>query len=87
MLASLHDDPLGPKLSEIGCPALVVVGDKDPMGPRASEILAEELPDAELHVLPGCGHWVQVEAAGQLASRLDAWLGGRLGIAARGGAE
>jgi pimeloyl-ACP methyl ester carboxylesterase len=87
MLASLHDDPLGPKLSEIGCPALVVVGDKDPMGPRASEILSEELPNAELQVLQGCGHWVQVEAAGQLVSRLDAWLDGRVGIAERGGAR
>ena len=73
-LRSLHDDPLTPKLAEIACPVLLVVGDGDPMGPRASSILAEHFPDAELVVVPGCGHWVQVEQPEALLEAIDGFL-------------
>lgn len=74
MLASLHPDPLTPRLREIASPALVLVGEKDPMGTKASEILARELPCAKLEVVPGCGHWVHVDAPDAMIASLDTWL-------------
>ncbi len=74
VLAHLHADPLTPRLREITCPALLLVGEKDPMGTRASEILAGGLGSATLEVLPGCGHWVQVDAPAAFVASLEAWL-------------
>lgn len=73
-LKSLHDDPLTPKLREIACPVLLLVGEKDPMGPKASEIIAAKLPDARLEVVPGCGHWVHTEEPDVTLRVLDAWM-------------
>ncbi len=75
-LKSLHSDPLTPKLATISCPALLLVGENDPMGPRASELIAQALPSgaASLTVLPGCGHWIHVEAADSVLEALDGWL-------------
>ena len=73
-LKSLHEDPLTPKLAEIACPVLLVVGDGDPMGPKASSILAEHFPDAQLVVVPDCGHWVQVEKPDALLAAIDDFL-------------
>ena len=43
-------------------PVVVVAGDKDRVVPlRQSEILAEEIPDAELVKVPGAGHVVILE--------------------------
>lgn len=72
-LKSLHEDPLTEKLDAIGCPALLLVGANDPMGPKASEIIAKQLPDATLEVVPDCGHWVQVERPDTVLAALDRW--------------
>ncbi len=72
-LKSLHEDPLTPKLAEIRCPALLVVGEQDPMGPKASAIIAERLPDAHLEVVPDCGHWVHVESPDAVLKAFDSW--------------
>ena len=76
-LKSLFDDPLTPKLSAIACPVLLLVGEKDPMGPKASEIIASKLPDAELTVVPGCGHWIHVEEPDVTLRAYDRWAAGR----------
>ena len=73
-LQSLYRDPLTPKLATLGCPALVLVGEKDPMGPKASGIIAEQLPDATLREIPNRGHWLHVEAADLVIEALDPWL-------------
>lgn len=73
-LKSLYTDPLTPKLGDVRCPALLVVGSVDPMGPRASEIIAEQLPDATLEVLAERGHWTHVEAPDEVVAALDPWL-------------
>jgi pimeloyl-ACP methyl ester carboxylesterase len=75
-LKSLSEDPLTPKLSALACRALLIVGEKDPMGPRASEIIHDAIPAgaATLQVLPGCGHWIHVEAADAVASAIGSWL-------------
>jgi 3-oxoadipate enol-lactonase len=75
-LKSLHTDPLTPKLGQIGCPALLVVGEKDPMGPKASANIAAEFAQgrATLHVLPGLGHWTHVQAPDVVAQAIADWL-------------
>jgi 3-oxoadipate enol-lactonase len=72
-LKSLYDDPLTPKLGQIACPVLLIVGENDPMGPKASSIIAEQLPNAELHVVPDCGHWVHVERPEAVQEAFDGW--------------
>jgi pimeloyl-ACP methyl ester carboxylesterase len=76
MLGSLHSRPLTPELEKLACPVLLLVGEKDPMGSRATEIIAESLPAgaATLQVLPGCGHWIHVEAAAAVTDAIDRWL-------------
>ena len=75
-LKSLHSDPLTPKLDAIACPTLLLVGENDPMGPHASEIISHSLRKglATLEVLPGCGHWIHVEAADAVIDAVDRWL-------------
>ncbi|MFP6579580.1 MAG: alpha/beta hydrolase [Myxococcota bacterium] len=76
MLKSLFDDPLTPKLSELRCPVLAIVGEKDPMGSRASEIVFSALPagSAELLSIADRGHWLHVEAVDEVVAALDRWL-------------
>jgi len=76
MLTSLHRDPLTPRLAAIACPVLLLVGEKDLMGPKASQTIRDALPPrhAELVVMPGCGHWLQIDAPGQVIAALDRWL-------------
>ncbi len=50
------------QLGDIGCPALVVVGERDEAYLRASEVLAQRLPDAQRVVIPDAGHIVNLEA-------------------------
>jgi 3-oxoadipate enol-lactonase len=45
------------ELHQIGAPALVVAGEEDLLKPRRyAEIIARELPRAELAIIPGAGH-------------------------------
>ncbi len=76
-LKSLFDDPLTPKLEQISCPVLLLVGEKDPMGPKASKIIASKLADAELEVVPGCGHWIHVDEPDVTLGALDRWMKGK----------
>lgn len=52
----------GADLGRIACPALVVWGDRDPYLPtRFAEAYARALPNAELAVFAGAGHWPWVD--------------------------
>lgn len=54
----------GERLHELQVPTLVVWGEEDRMLPaRHAQKTSERIPDAELHVLPGCGHLAQIERA------------------------
>ena len=45
------------ELESIGQPACVIVGERDMLKPvHFSETIAERIPNAELHILPGAGH-------------------------------
>jgi len=64
-----------PTLKGIRCPTLVLVGDSDQLTPpeRAAEI-AEGIPDAELVVVPECGHLSTLERPAAVNHALRAWL-------------
>ncbi len=52
-----HDLHMTDELSEIKCPALVVVGEEDILKPyKFSKILADNIPNSEFAVIPGSGH-------------------------------
>ena len=53
-------------LADVGCPALVLVGDQDAPFRKPSERMAATIPDARLAVLPDAGHSPQFESP-------DAW--------------
>lgn len=52
-----HDLNMTGELSEIKCPALVVVGEEDILKPyKFSKILADNISNSEFAVIPGSGH-------------------------------
>lgn len=56
--------------------ALVIHGREDRMLPvRAGYYLAEHLPNAQLHVFPHAGHWIQIEQAQRFAAEALLFLG------------
>jgi pimeloyl-ACP methyl ester carboxylesterase len=62
-----HADPerlaaAGSDLGEIACPALVLWGDRDPYLPaRFAKAYAEALPDADVELVQGAGHWPWID--------------------------
>lgn len=59
-------------LKQMTCPVQIIWGDKDALcvptiQPRVDEVRAAR-PDIRVDVIPGAGHWVQYEAAGQVNS-------------------
>ncbi|MEV8451599.1 alpha/beta hydrolase [Streptomyces sp. NPDC052095] len=64
------------ELAAITHEALVLHGREDRMLPvRAGYYLAEHLPNAQLHVLPHAGHWIQIEQAERFAEQAKLFLG------------
>ncbi|HEX5690693.1 MAG TPA: alpha/beta hydrolase [Roseiflexaceae bacterium] len=62
-------------LHEITCPALVVGGAADPTTPaHHAHELAAGLPHAELHMIPGAGHWLVKTHTQALLDLLTGWL-------------
>ncbi|HZH05576.1 MAG TPA: alpha/beta fold hydrolase [Lautropia sp.] len=48
--------------ARITCPTLLVTGDQDGVAPPQSvRHMGDKIADAQVHVLPGCGHWTPVE--------------------------
>jgi 3-oxoadipate enol-lactonase len=61
--AALASLDLRPELSKVKVPVLVLVGEHDEATPPPmSHELAELLPDAQLHVIPGCAHVPQLQS-------------------------
>jgi pimeloyl-ACP methyl ester carboxylesterase len=64
----------GARLGELGCPALVLWGADDPYIPlEFAHRYAEVLPDAELDVAEGAGHWPWIDRP-ELVDRVLAFL-------------
>jgi pimeloyl-ACP methyl ester carboxylesterase len=52
----------GRDLGRLTCPSLVVWGDRDPYLPaRFAEAYARVLPDSDLAIFPGAGHWPWID--------------------------
>ena len=83
---SLATLDLRPRLGEIRCPTLVVVGDRDEATPVAmAETLAARIPGATLRVLGPAGHLVTEERAAELNAALLVFLAE--GVRAPGGSD
>jgi len=63
------------RLNEIQVPACIIVGEKDLLkGPKYAQIIAGQIPQAELHVLPGSGHATCWERAAEFNSVILGFL-------------
>ncbi len=63
------------RLNELQLPALVITGDDDRIVPTEQSVrLAGELPDAELVVVPDCGHVPHEECPAAFLEAVDAFL-------------
>lgn len=64
------------RLAALAMPTWVVHGDEDAACPRAyAEVLAAAVPGAELHIVSGAGHSVQLERADAVAGLLAEFCG------------
>jgi pimeloyl-ACP methyl ester carboxylesterase len=74
-LPSLTGTNLLPRLGEITAPALLIHGEKDGTVPAIQAHMAvERMPNAELKIIPGAGHWPMDERPGLFMSALLDWL-------------
>jgi pimeloyl-ACP methyl ester carboxylesterase len=71
----VHMDSLVERLGEVRAPALVIVGDRDEAYVRSARLMAERMPDAQLAVLQGVGHFPNLQVPDLVAERLAAFLG------------
>jgi 2-succinyl-6-hydroxy-2,4-cyclohexadiene-1-carboxylate synthase len=62
--------PLWDRLVELELPVELVVGERDQKFRAIAEQMQAALPDARLHVVPGAGHAVQLEAPEAVAALL-----------------
>ncbi len=59
---AMRDNDLRGKLSAITAPALVIWGMEDNTVPlRDASVVAREMPEADLRIIPNAGHWPQFE--------------------------
>jgi len=64
-----------PDLCAIECPTLVMVGDEDTITPpELSEEIAAGIRDADLAIVPDCGHLSTLEQPHAVTRRLVKWL-------------
>lgn len=57
-------------LRRIACPVLVIYGEKDDLFVKSSNLMAQEIPGAELLMYPGVGHMTAIEAPDRFAKDL-----------------
>jgi len=79
LTANVHDVGSGPspdELTAMRIPTMLVHGRDDKVIPlSSSQQLAEHIPSARLAVLPGCGHWVQIERTDEFCALVLEFLG------------
>ncbi len=62
-------------LPQITCPALVMTGELDTWAPpKQHAAMADLLPDAQLVIVPGAGHMIQLEAPEAVNRAIADWL-------------
>jgi pimeloyl-ACP methyl ester carboxylesterase len=55
-------------------PALIPVGERDLLCIAPSEYMARKIPNAELHVMTGCGHFGNLERPGEFNGVVGVFL-------------
>lgn len=77
---ALIDRPdAGPHLPAIRCPVLLLVGAEDGWSPEAQHReMAARIPDAELAVIPGAGHFAPIERPDAVTAAILDWLDRKL---------
>lgn len=66
-----------PGLGAIRCPCTLIVGREDRLGTVAQhEEMARGIPQAQLHVIEGCGHFSPVEKPAEVTALLREWVTG-----------
>jgi len=66
-----------PRVAEISVPALAVTGEEDRMTPaRGARFLGDNIPGAQVEVIPSAGHMVMLEKPVEVAAALSRFLGG-----------
>jgi pimeloyl-ACP methyl ester carboxylesterase len=60
-MAGLNEHPMTDRLSEITCPTLILVGEKDFLGAGGSVIMSRRIAGADLQIVPGRGHGLFLE--------------------------
>ena len=71
----MYSQTLPRLLGGVRAPALVVWGDDDKIVPRsAGEHYAKLLPQARLEIVRGCGHCVEMEQPGELATLVSGFI-------------
>jgi pimeloyl-ACP methyl ester carboxylesterase len=75
LTAASGESDLAERLHEIQQPVLVITGDDDRIVPTAQSVqLAEDLPHAQLSVLPNCGHLPHEECPTDFLQSVDIFL-------------
>ena len=83
-----RDLKLGERVKGVKLPTLVITGDDDRIVPTADSIrLASELPNAELVVIPNCGHLPQEECPGPFLEAATRFISQQRSTAASSQAE
>ncbi|HNK62894.1 MAG TPA: alpha/beta hydrolase [Anaerolineales bacterium] len=73
---SSRESGLAEHISEVDLPALVITGDDDRIVPTEQSLrLAEELPNAQLAVIPQCGHVPHEECPAAFMQAVEEFLG------------
>jgi len=64
-----------PKLKKITCPTLILAGQEDWICPPSqSKIIAEQIPQAELHIFKNCSHAIATDAAKKYLKAIKQFL-------------
>jgi pimeloyl-ACP methyl ester carboxylesterase len=62
----------GRDLGRLTCPSLVLWGERDPyLSTRFAQAYAEALPNSEMDLVPGAGHWPWIDDARVVDRILD----------------
>ena len=73
--ALVNRPPVDDLLPRIDCPVLVMTGELDTWAsPAQHEQIAAAIPGAELVIVPGAGHMIQLEAPEAVNRAIAAWL-------------
>ena len=65
---------LMPRLKTLRTRTLVIWGDHDFIPAPISEHIVKALPDAQLAILKGCGHFTFLECPREVRTQIDAFL-------------